>query len=106
MYKTPSNVTAGLTASHCDLVPRATLARLFRAEVQRPQRATGEPRRLGVFCTQPGMAKISSHILRGVKFAWERGSHSRVFGEGGVSFYTGVNLALGVLFACDTSIFS
>ena len=56
MYETPLNVTAGLTAIRglFDLVPRATGARLSRAEVQRPQGATGKPRRWAVLCTQPG----------------------------------------------------
>ena len=46
----------GLTASRgfFDLVPLVTTARLSRAEVQRLLGATGESRRLVVFCTQPG----------------------------------------------------
>ena len=56
MYKTLSLVTASLTAIRrlFDRVPQATSARLSRAEVQRPQRATGGPPRSAVFYTQPG----------------------------------------------------
>ena len=64
------SLTAGLTAVRglFDLVPWATCLRLFRAEVQRPQRATGELRHSAAFCRQ---ARISAYISRGVKFAWE-----------------------------------
>ena len=47
MYKTPSSVAAGLTATRglFDLVPRETLERLSRAELQTPLHAKGELRR-------------------------------------------------------------
>ena len=51
MCKTASSVTADSTATPLpfDLVPRTTLARLSRAEVQRPRGATDEPRREAEF---------------------------------------------------------
>ena len=60
MYKTPS-VTAGSTSTRglFVLVHRPTLASLSRAEVQMPQRATGQSLRLAFYFTQTGSAHFT-----------------------------------------------